>query len=239
LGKSSSNRASSGVTTDGVPTGQSGRAVDDIHPNTNHRIVRHIVSRPPVDTSMALGAARPLGLPIDDEGLEVIALPCPPLPAVGPERRTDHIDLMLGLGGDEQVCIDIAAVEQVRAREELPLGEVAVDRRAHDAVLRGRRCREHLGDQIGLTHIAGLGEMELIAHPMGIAFTAVAGFQVIGRGKAHRCRRLLVPGAPAQHFPPWDGAAVILLEPNPPQHLRAGSSCKPRAVSAASTHARS
>ena len=64
---------------------------------------------------MALGTARLLGLPIDDKGLQVIALPFPPLPTVGPKRRTNHIDLMLGLGGDEEVRIDIAAVEQVCA----------------------------------------------------------------------------------------------------------------------------
>jgi hypothetical protein len=62
---------------------------------------------------MALGAARLLGLPIDDKGLEVIAFAFPLLPAVGPKRRTNHINLMLGLGGDEEVRIDIAAVEQV------------------------------------------------------------------------------------------------------------------------------
>ena len=62
---------------------------------------------------MALGTARLLGLPIDDKGLEVIAFPFPPLPAVGPERRTHHIDLMRRLGGDQEVCVHIAAVEQV------------------------------------------------------------------------------------------------------------------------------
>jgi hypothetical protein len=33
---------------------------------------------------------------------------------------------------------------------------------------------------------------------------------------------LLVAGAPAERFPPWDGTAVILLEPNPPQRLQGG-----------------
>jgi hypothetical protein len=36
-----------------------------------------MVSRPPVDTGMPLGTARRLGLPIADEGLQVIALPFP------------------------------------------------------------------------------------------------------------------------------------------------------------------
>jgi hypothetical protein len=50
---------------------------------------------------MALGAARLLGLPIDGKGLQVIALPFPPLPAVGPKGRTNHIDLMRRLGCDQ------------------------------------------------------------------------------------------------------------------------------------------
>jgi len=39
-----------------------------------------MVSRPPVDTGVALGTAGLLDLPIDDKGLQVIAFPCAPLP---------------------------------------------------------------------------------------------------------------------------------------------------------------
>jgi hypothetical protein len=59
-----------------------------VKPDTNDRLARHIMPRPPVDTGMALGTARLLGLPIDDKGLQVIALPFPPLPTVGSKRRT-------------------------------------------------------------------------------------------------------------------------------------------------------
>ena len=59
------------------------------------------MSRPPVDTGVALGTTCLLGLPIDDKGLQVIAFPFPRLPAVGPERRTHHIDLMRRLGGNQ------------------------------------------------------------------------------------------------------------------------------------------
>jgi hypothetical protein len=191
-----------------------------VKPDANDRIARDVVPWPPVDTGMTLGTARLLGLPIDDEGLEVIALPFPPLPAVGPERRTDHIDLMLGLRGDQEVRIDIAAVQQVRAREKLSMREVTVDRRAHDAILRGRRRRHDLCDEIRVVGIAGLREMDLRAHPMGLPFTTVARLQVIGRGHAHRRGRLLVSRAPAECFVPWGCTAVILLDPNPTQCLK-------------------
>ena len=80
------------------PAGGTRATGGPVKPDANDRIARDIVSRPPVDTGMALGTARLLGLPIDDKGLQVIALPFPPLPAVGPKRRTNHIDLMLASG---------------------------------------------------------------------------------------------------------------------------------------------
>jgi hypothetical protein len=69
-----------------------------------------------------LGTARLLSIPIQDEGLQVIALARPSLPAIGPKGRPDDVDLVPGLGGDEEVRIDIAAVEQVCPGEEIPIG---------------------------------------------------------------------------------------------------------------------
>jgi hypothetical protein len=84
-----------------LPAGGTRAPGGPVKPDANDWIPRHIVSRPPVDTGMALGTARLLGLPIDDKGLEVIALPFPPLPTIGPERWTNHIDLMRRLGCDQ------------------------------------------------------------------------------------------------------------------------------------------
>jgi hypothetical protein len=44
------------------------------------------------------------------------------LPAVGPKGRPDHIDLMLPLGGDEEVGIHVTTVEQMGAREQITCG---------------------------------------------------------------------------------------------------------------------
>ena len=55
---------------------------------------------------------------------------------------------------------------------------------------------------------------------MGVAFRAGAGVQVVGRGDAHRRRRLFVRETPAQRFAPWDGTAVILLQPDLPERLQ-------------------
>jgi hypothetical protein len=54
-----------------LPAGGTRATGGPLKPDANDRIARHIMPRPPVDTGMALGTARLLGLPIDDKGLEV------------------------------------------------------------------------------------------------------------------------------------------------------------------------
>jgi hypothetical protein len=71
---------------------------------------------------MALGTVRLLGVPIDDKGLQVIALARPSLPAIGPKGRPDDVELVPGLGGDEEGRIDSAAAEPVCPGEEIPSG---------------------------------------------------------------------------------------------------------------------
>jgi hypothetical protein len=106
-----------------------------------------------MDAGMALGTARLLRLPIDHEGLQVIALACPSLPAIRPKGRPDDVDLVLGLGSDEEVRIDIAAVEQVCPWEEIPIGQVLLNGWAYDAILRRGRRRDHLRDEIRVVGI--------------------------------------------------------------------------------------
>jgi hypothetical protein len=71
---------------------------------------------------MPLGTARLVCLPIDDKGLEVIALARQPLPAIGAKGWSKHIDLMLGLGGDQEIGIHIATIEQVGLGEQITSG---------------------------------------------------------------------------------------------------------------------
>jgi hypothetical protein len=136
--------------------------------------------RPPVDTAMALGTVRLLALPIDDKRLQVTALPFLPLSAVGPARRTTHIDLMRRLGDHQEVGIHITAVEHVGPGEEIAIGYVLLDGGAYDAILRGRWRRAYLRDESRLIGITGFRKMHCIPHPMGLAFATVAGLRVIG-----------------------------------------------------------
>jgi hypothetical protein len=122
-----------------------------------HGIARDIPAWGPLDAGLPLGAAGLLGLPIDDEGAQIIPLARPPLVAIRPKGRADHVDLMRGVGGGESLGTDIAAIEQVRAGEEVRRRQVLVDGGAHHAIRRGRGRRAHLGNEMRLAVITGFG----------------------------------------------------------------------------------
>ncbi len=86
-------------------------------------------------------------------------------------RQRESGNLMLGLGGDESLGIDIAAVEQVRA--EVTCRQVLVDGGAHHLIRHGRGRREHLGDEMRLAVITGLGQVDFVAHPLDAPLRAV------------------------------------------------------------------
>ena len=79
-------------------TGAAGRGME---PDAHHGITRNISAWHPSDAGLPLGTAGVLRLPVDDEGAHLIALAGPPLMAIRPKRGADHVDLMLGVGGDE------------------------------------------------------------------------------------------------------------------------------------------
>jgi hypothetical protein len=193
-----------------------------VKPDADDGIARHIAARPPMGAGVALGTARLLGLPIQHKGLQIISVSGPMLPAIGPKGRADHMDVMLVLCGDQEVGIHIAAVKHVGAGQEITGGQIVHERRPHGTIRRGGRRGDHLRDQIRLIRITGLGEVELITHPVGIAFTAVAGLQVVGGVDQQRRGRVLVSCAPAEHFQPGDRTAIISLEPNPTQGFESG-----------------
>ena len=106
--------------------------------------------------------------------------------------------------------------------EEIPIGSVLLDGRAHDVILRGRGRREHLRDEIRLIGITGSRQMHFIPHPMGRAIATVAGLRVLRGADQQRRGRLFISRAPAECFGPWGRTAVIVLAPNPTQGLRSG-----------------
>ena len=104
------------------PTGGTRATGGPVKPDANDRIARNIVSRPPVDTRMPLRTVGLLRLPIQDKGLQVIALTGLMLPAIRPKGGTDHINLILALRRDETVSIHVATIEQVGSRQQLSGG---------------------------------------------------------------------------------------------------------------------
>jgi hypothetical protein len=148
-------------------TGAAGRGME---PDAHHGIARDIPAWRPSDAGLPLGTAGLLPLPIDHEGAQIVAVARPPLVALRPKGRADHGDLRLGVGGDKECGIHIAAIEQRRAREEITIGQVWLDGRSHDAIRRGRWGRCHRRHDRRLALVAGFREMDLGADPGDPAF---------------------------------------------------------------------
>jgi hypothetical protein len=90
------------------------------------------------------------------------------------------------LGGDQEVRLDIAAVEPVGPWEELPSGEALVEGGAHAPLWCGGRRRHPRREASGMGNIPGVGAGERIAPPVSLPLTAGARLQVSGRGHTPR-----------------------------------------------------
>jgi hypothetical protein len=85
------------------------------------------------------------------------------------------------LGTRQEVGVDIATVEEMRAWAQRPLGSILLNHGAHDTIRSGRWGGQYLGDQIGISVITGLTQVGLIAHPLCLTFGAVTRFELIRR----------------------------------------------------------
>ena len=191
---------------------RAGTARRAVEANTHDWIARHIPPWRPSEAGLPLGTAGVLRLPVDDEGAQIIALACPPLMAIRPKRGADHVDLMLGVGGDQEVRIDRAAIEQVRVGEEITLRQVSLDGRPHDAIRGRRRGGHNPRDEVRLIILTGFGEVDLIADPSDATLGAIPGLDVIRGGDQHGGRQPLLYPPPAQR-PRW---VRVLLSPDLP-----------------------
>jgi hypothetical protein len=82
-------------------TGGTGTTRGPVKTDVDDRIARDIASRPSVDTGIPLGTVGVLGIPIQHKGLQVIASSGLMLTAIRSKGRTQHIDLIVALRGDE------------------------------------------------------------------------------------------------------------------------------------------
>ena len=180
-------------------TGAAGRALaSDAHPG----IARDIPAGRPSDAGVPLGTAGVLRLPVDDEGAQSIAWACPPLMTIRPQRGADHVDLMLGVGGDESGGIHRAAIAQMHAREEITLSQVSRDGRPHDAI-RGRRRGGHdPREEVRLIILTGFGDVDLLADPREATLGARPGLDLRRGGDQPGGRQSLRSPPPAQG-PRW------------------------------------
>jgi hypothetical protein len=80
------------------------------------------VARSPFDAAVALGTTRLVGRPIERKGIHTIALAGAILATIGAQRRPEYLNLMPALGTGEEVGVDLATGEEMRAREQRSLG---------------------------------------------------------------------------------------------------------------------
>ena len=164
----------------------------------------------------------PIG-PDDREGTEIEALFTVSPPAMIQRDRTEQIDGMINLARDQQGGIDIAGIDHVGFRQQSTPGESALNRCRHRPVRRSRRGGLDIRDQVRPIRLAGLGQMNLVADPAGVALFGVAGVGIIGRVKALVDRRLVNWATPAH-----PALVVIkLLDPDDPQPLDRGQPAQP------------
>jgi hypothetical protein len=117
--------------------GGTGAPGGPVKADADNRLAGLTTPRGPFDTALALGALGLLGVPIDHERVEVIALPVATLLTGGAERGPHDIDLMVGLGADQPVRDAIATVDEVRPWQQIAYGSVVLDHRPHHKI--GRR----------------------------------------------------------------------------------------------------
>ena len=97
-----------------------------------------------------------------------------------------HNDLILDLGGDQEIGIDIAALEPVGLGEQITSGQVLLGGGVYDAVWQGYRRRDHLRDESGVVDITGVGEVDLTVDPVSVPYTTLADLQIVGGVEAQR-----------------------------------------------------
>jgi hypothetical protein len=94
----------------------------------------------------------------------------------GAEER-DPIRL-LALDQDLRGCLTL--LHQVLGREQAPPLQRRLDTREHVIIRSGCRRGLHMDHQMGRFGITGFRHMDFLAHPLDLAFRAVAGLRVIG-----------------------------------------------------------
>jgi hypothetical protein len=182
-----------------------------LKPEAHDGITGDIPPRGPCDTGMPWGTAGLVCLPSHHTGLEVPALARLPLPARRAQGGSNHLELLLGLGGDQASGIYLAALEHVGPGEQIASGQVLLDGGAHDAIWQGGWRRDHLRAEIRVVDSTGFGEGARLADPVGVPFTTIAGLQIVGRVDEQRRGRCARPACASAALPaqgPYGGTTV-------------------------------
>lgn len=104
---------------------------------------------------------------------------------------------MLGPAGDHQLAIDVAGIDQMLGGEQ-PFGRHGLVERGGLLLVGGRgRGGLDMGDQVGRVRLTGLGQVDLVAQPVGAPLDPVVRLRVVRRDDPLGGRGQLGRGAPA------------------------------------------
>ena len=117
-----------------------------------------------------LGTGDRLVLPINHKERHIIALVRLGLPGGIDPDRTDHLDAVPALTIAQHFGIDVPPIQQMFLGQQAFADQSGVDRSVDLFILGGGGRGFHVGNQMGLSLITTLGQVDLITNPLGLRF---------------------------------------------------------------------
>ena len=125
---------------------------------------------------------------------------------------------MLLLTAHQFLRIHVPGVHQLLAGQQLLLRKTLLDARGHRHIRLGGDRSLDVGNERGLSFLATLGEMHLVAYPTLFALSTVLGFGIVRGGDQLAGGRQFLVLARTQAL----GCALELLRPDLTQRLHCG-----------------
>src|SRR3954467_15352658 len=147
---------------------------------------RFVLVLAPTHAVLARRAAHALSLPIDRKGFQAEG-PLPPvLPTHVLGRGPDKVDPVALPGLHKLSGAHVSGINQMRARGQSLAGERSMNGAGAPGLVNAGRCGVDVDHQARGARIAGLCEVDHIAHPAHLALGTIARLHVVGRLDAIR-----------------------------------------------------
>src|SRR5215210_7105906 len=147
---------------------------------------RFVLVFAPTRAVLAGGAAHALSLPIHRKSFHAEGLFPPVLPTHVLGRGPDKVDPVAFSGLNKLSGAPVSGINQMRARGQSLAGERSMNGAGAPGLVNAGRCGVDVDHQARGARIAGLCEVDQIAHPAHLALGTIARLHVVGRLDAIR-----------------------------------------------------